>query len=120
MTELQAAARTLGRNLLVLKASTESDFAAVSTAIDQQRIDALVVAADPFFDDRRAQLIALAARQKVPACYVRREFVREGGLMSYGTDVSEAFRQAGIYTGRILKGEKPAISQSCSRSNSNS
>jgi putative ABC transport system substrate-binding protein len=108
LTELQAAARTLGRQLRVLKASTESDFAAAFTVIDEQRIEALVVAADPFFDDRRAQLVSLAARHKVPACYVRRDFVTEGGLVSYGPDASDAFRQAGIYTGRILKGEKPA------------
>jgi putative ABC transport system substrate-binding protein len=91
-----------------LKASAESDFAAVSTAISQQHVDALVVAADPFFDDRRAQIVSVAARQKLPACYVRHEFVREGGLISYGADVPDAFRQAGVYTGRILKGEKPA------------
>jgi putative tryptophan/tyrosine transport system substrate-binding protein len=108
ISDLQAAAHTLGRQLVILKASAESDFAAVSAAIDQQHIDALVVAADPFFDDRRTQIVSVAARQKVPACYVRHEFVREGGLMSYGADVPEAFRQAGIYTGRILKGEKPA------------
>jgi len=108
ISDLQAAAHTLGRQLLVLKASAEIDFAVVSAAIDQQHIDALVVAADPFFDDRRAQIVSVAARQKVPACYLRHEFVREGGLMSYGADVPEAFRQAGIYTGRILKGEKPA------------
>jgi putative tryptophan/tyrosine transport system substrate-binding protein len=108
LTDLQAAARTLGRQLLVLKAGAEIDFAAVSTAIDQQHIDALVVAADPFFDDRRAQIVSVAARQKVPACYVRHEFVREGGLISYGADVPDAFRQAGVYTGRVLKGDKPA------------
>jgi len=108
LTEVQAAARTLDRQLLILKASTESDFAAVFAAIDQQRVDALLVAADPFFDDRRAQLVSLARRHKVPASYIRREFVTEGGLVSYGPDVSDAFRQAGIYTGRILKGAKPA------------
>jgi putative tryptophan/tyrosine transport system substrate-binding protein len=108
LVELQTAARTVGRQLLVLKASTEGDFAAAFAAIDQQHINALMVAADPFFDDRRAQLVSLAARHKVPACYVRNDFVREGGLMSYGADVSDAFRQAGVYSGRILKGEKPA------------
>jgi putative tryptophan/tyrosine transport system substrate-binding protein len=108
LTELQTAARALGRQMRVLNASAESDFDPAVAARDQQRIDALVVAADPFFDDRRAQLVALAARHRVPTSYVRREFVADGGLMSYGTDIPDAFRQAGIYAGRILKGEKPA------------
>ncbi len=108
LTELEEAARTLGRQIQILNASNESDFATAFAAVDQQRIDALLVAADPFFDDRRAQLVALAARSRVPVSYVRREFVAAGGLMSYGPDGPDAFRQAGIYTGRILKGEKPA------------
>ena len=108
LTELQAAARTLGRQIRVLNASTESDFGPAFAAIEQQHIDVLLVAADPFFDDRRAQLVALAARHRVPASYVRRDFVADGGLMSYGTDIPNAFRQAGVYAGRILKGEKPA------------
>jgi putative tryptophan/tyrosine transport system substrate-binding protein len=108
LTELQAAARALRREIHVLNASTESDFETAFAAVDQQHIDALLVAADPFFDDRRDQIVTLAARHRVPVSYVRREFVATGGLMSYGTDVSDAFRQAGIYTGRILKGEKPA------------
>jgi putative tryptophan/tyrosine transport system substrate-binding protein len=108
LTELQTAVRALGREIHVLNASTESDFETAFAAVDRQHIDALLVAADPFFDDRRAQLVALAARQKVPVSYVRREFVEAGGLMSYGPDAPDAFRQAGIYTGRVLKGDKPA------------
>ena len=108
LTELRAAARKLDRQLLVLNASTESDFAAVSTDIDQHNVDAFFVAADPFFDDRRKQIVSLAARHRIPVCYTRRDFVVDGGLLSYGPDVPDAFRQAGVYTGRILKGEKPA------------
>jgi len=108
LTELQEAIRAQGRQSRNLIASTDSDFEPAFAAIVQQHIDALLIAADPFFDDRRAQLVALAARHRVPVSYVRREFVIDGGLMSYGPDASDAFRQAGTYTGRILKGEKPA------------
>jgi len=106
LSDFQAAAQTHGRQLLVAKASADADFAAASTILSH--VDALVVAGDPFFDDRRSQIVSLVAQLKVPACYVRHEFVREGGLISYGADVPDAFRQAGVYTGRILKGEKPA------------
>ena len=108
LTELGAAARKLDRQLIVLNASTEGDFAAVSTDIDRHNVNALFVAADPFFDDRREQIVSLAARHKIPACYTRRDFVVDGGLISYGPDAPDAFRQAGVYAGRILKGEKPA------------
>jgi putative ABC transport system substrate-binding protein len=108
IADLQAAARTFGRQLLVMKASTENDIAVVFAAIAEQHVEALLVAADPFFDDRRALLVSLTALHRVPTAYIRREFVMEGGLMSYGPDAPDAFRQAGIYTGRILKGEKPA------------
>ena len=108
LTELETAAGALGRRIHILNASTENDFETAFSLVDQQHIDALLVASDPFFDDRRAQIVALAARHKVPTSYVRRDFVADGGLMSYGTDIPDAFRQAGVYTGRILKGEKPA------------
>jgi putative ABC transport system substrate-binding protein len=108
LTELETAAGALGRRLRIVNASAESDFETAFAVVDQERMDALLVASDPFFDDRRAQLVALATRHRVPACYVRREFVAAGGLMSYGPDAPDAFRQAGIYTGRILKGAKPA------------
>ena len=106
--ELQTAARSLDRELFLLTASTESELATAFAAVEQKRIGGLIVAADPFFDDRRAQIVSLAAKYKVPACYVRNDFVKEGGLLSYGPDATDAFRQAGVYTGRILKGEKPS------------
>ncbi len=108
LMELETAARAMGRQIHVLNASTENDFEIAFAVVDEQHVDALLVAADPFFDDRRAQLVALAARHRVPVSYVRREFVAVGGLMSYGPDPPDAFRQAGVYTGRILKGAKPA------------
>jgi len=108
LMELETAARAMGRQIHVLNASTENDFETAFAVVDEQHVDALLVAADPFFDDRRAQLVALAARHRVPVSYVRREFVAVGGLMSYGPDPPDAFRQAGVYTGRILKGAKPA------------
>jgi putative tryptophan/tyrosine transport system substrate-binding protein len=107
--EMQEAARALGRQLHVLNASTESEIDAAFVALVQQRAGALVVGGDPFFDDtQRHQLIALAARHAVPTIYGQREYAADGGLISYGTSLADAVRQVGIYTGRILKGEKPA------------
>jgi putative ABC transport system substrate-binding protein len=105
---VQAAAHALGQRLLVLNASNERDIDAVFEAIPKQQVGALLVDADALFVSRRNQLVALAARHSIPAIYDIRDFVAAGGLMSYGTSLADGYRQVGVYTGRILKGEKPA------------
>jgi putative ABC transport system substrate-binding protein len=104
----QSAASTLGRQVAILEASNEGDFEGVFTSISERRIGALLVGSDVFFNGRRDQLVALAARYAVPAMYEFREFAEAGGLMSYGTNLAETYRQLGIYVGEILKGAKPA------------
>jgi putative tryptophan/tyrosine transport system substrate-binding protein len=106
--DMQAAARALGKQLLILKAGSENDLDAVLTNLAQQRVDALVVHTEPFFLSRRDHLVELAARHSIPTIYGLREFAAAGGLISYGTKLSDSYRQVGIYTGKILKGEKPA------------
>jgi putative tryptophan/tyrosine transport system substrate-binding protein len=108
LNDLTAAARTLGRQITVLRASSERDFAAAFAALVQGGIRSLVVASDTIFNSQRDQLVALAARHAVAAIYAFREFAAAGGLMSYGTNLSDGYRQVGVYVGRILKGEKPA------------
>jgi putative ABC transport system substrate-binding protein len=103
-----AAAEVVGQKLLLVQAHTDGELEAAFVTLTQQRAGALVVGADPFFFDRRDKLVELAARQKVPAIYFLREFASAGGLMSYGTSITEAYRIVGLYAGRILKGEKPA------------
>jgi putative tryptophan/tyrosine transport system substrate-binding protein len=105
--EMQETVRAVGRQLHVVTASTEGELEPALATV-QQRAGALVIAADPFFEDRRDQLVALAARYALPTSYPFREDAMAGGLMSYGTSPTDTFRQVGIYAGRILKGEKPA------------
>jgi putative ABC transport system substrate-binding protein len=108
LRDLQQAAAAIGLQIHVLRASTDSELYAAFETVTQQRIAALAVTADPFFDTRRDKLVALAARHAVPTIYQFREFVAAGGLMSYGVDSLDNYRQAGVYTGRILKGANPA------------
>ena len=105
---MQAAAHSLGRRLLVLRASTEREIAASFATLGRERVGALVVQNDPFFDSQRKQLIALAARNAMPAIYHIREFPSAGGLMSYGASLADAYRLVGTYAGRILKGADAA------------
>jgi putative ABC transport system substrate-binding protein len=106
--DLQMAARTLERNIQIVSASSEGDLETAFATLIEQRAGALVVSTDSFFTSQRARLIALGARHALPTIYPWREFVEAGGLVSYGPIIDDVYRQAGIYTGRILKGEKPA------------
>jgi putative ABC transport system substrate-binding protein len=107
-SDLQAAARTLGLQMHLLHASSERDIDTAFATLVQLRASGLVISSDAFFTSRRDQLVALAVRHGVPTVYQFREFVVAGGLMSYGGSLTDAYRLAGVYTGRILKGEKPA------------
>jgi putative ABC transport system substrate-binding protein len=107
-SDARAAAAALGQKLIVLKAGSEGDIDPAFTAIAEQRAGGLLQQLDPFLQSRRDQLVALAARYRLPAIYERRDFAAAGGLMSYGTSLSDALRLVGNYAGRLLKGEKPA------------
>jgi putative ABC transport system substrate-binding protein len=108
ISDTQEAARTLGRQLLVLNASAPSEINTAFATLRQRRAGALLVGGDPFFTSRRQQIVALATRDTIPDMYVNREFVEEGGLMSYGNDTADTYRRAGLRVAQILKGEKPA------------
>ena len=106
--EAMSAARTLGLELHVLKASTEAQLEAVFANLSQSQISGLVIGPEAFFTSHTGQLVALAVRHKVPTVYRGREFAAAGGLVSYGTNPENSYHLAGVYTGRVLKGEKPA------------
>ena len=105
---MRDAARSLGLQLHVLDASTEGEIDAAFGKLIELRAGALIVSVDTFLTSQRDQIVALAARHAVPAIYGVREFAAAGGLMSYGTDLADGYRQVGIYAGKILKGAKPA------------
>ena len=107
VADVEVAARTMGLQTQIFNATTGREINAAFAAIARERCDALFIGADPYFTVRRVQLSNLAARHAIPASYVARDFPEAGGLMSYGTDIPDAYRQVGVYTGRILKGAKP-------------
>jgi ABC-type uncharacterized transport system substrate-binding protein len=107
LKEVQEVSRARGREIFGLRASSEREIDAAFATLIRQRVGALLVSSDSLFFARRDQLVTLAARHAVPAIYPVREYAAAGGLMSYGTRLSDAYRQVGVYTGRILKGEKP-------------
>jgi putative ABC transport system substrate-binding protein len=108
LKDVQEAARSIGQQIHVLYASNEQDIHAAFRGFVRMRVQALLVGGDPFFNGRREQLVTLAAHYAIPAIYELREFVTAGGLMSYGTNLPDTYRQIGIYIARILNGEKPA------------
>jgi putative ABC transport system substrate-binding protein len=105
---VREAAAALGQKLLVLEAGTADEIDAQFDRLDREPADAMLVTASPFFVTRARQIVALGAGHRIPAIYVRREFAEAGGLMSYGINLPEGYREVGRYAGRILNGEKPA------------
>jgi putative ABC transport system substrate-binding protein len=108
LRDVHTAARDMGKQIQVLEASTSSEINAAFATFVRERPDALFVGSDIFFLSRRLQLAHLATRHAIPATYSARPYAEAGGLMSYGTNLTDAWRQLGVYTGRILKGAKPA------------
>ena len=105
--DVQEAARALGQSLIVLDGGSDENIETAFASLERQRVTALLVGADTFFDTRRDRLVALVAKHRLPAIYQFREYALVGGLMSYGTSILEMYRLVGVYVGRVLKGEKP-------------
>jgi putative ABC transport system substrate-binding protein len=108
LKEIEDATRTINQKLLVARASNDAELNTAFQSLAQQRVGAMLVAANAYFDTRRDQIIAFAAQNRIPAIYQLREYAVAGGLISYGPSITDSYRQAGIYAGRILKGAKPA------------
>lgn len=108
LLEMKAAADANGQRLVILDAQTDADLEATFASLPSRAVDALLVTTNPFFEGRRDHIVALAMRHSVPALYAWREYTVAGGLISYGTSFTESYRQAGLYVGRVLKGEKPS------------
>jgi len=108
LREAETAARAIGFEIQVFNASTSQEINAAFATFARERLDAVFLGIDPFFNSRRVQLVQLAARYALPASYPSRDYVQVGGLISYGADITEAWRQVGVYSGRLLKGAKPA------------
>jgi putative ABC transport system substrate-binding protein len=108
LSDAEAAARAIGQQIAVLSAGSEAEIDRAFVTLAEQRVGALLVLGSPFFTSQRDKIVALTAQYKLPAIYEWREFSTAGGLISYGTSLADAYRQVGVYAGRILKGEKPA------------
>jgi len=108
LTTLEKAAETLAQRIEIFKASNDTELAASLDLLGQRKVGALLVMASPYFDTRRDRIIAAAAQNKLPAIYQLREYAADGGLISYGPSITDAYRHGGIYAGQILKGAKPA------------
>jgi putative ABC transport system substrate-binding protein len=107
IAELQTAASFIGAQVKIIRASSNGEIDGAFANVSQQHIDGLLVSPGPLFGNRRVQIVTLAARHAIPAMFYDREFAEVGGLISYGSSLADQYRQTGIYTGRILKGEKP-------------
>jgi putative ABC transport system substrate-binding protein len=108
LQQVEEAARSIDQRILVANASNDKELETAFAALTSERVGALLVTADPYFDTRREQIVGFAARHRLPAIYQFREYAVAGGLLSYGVNITDAYRQYGVYTARILKGAKPA------------